>query len=337
VASSKPIIEFVIPTLNSARVLKHCLQSIRAQTYPKNKIQILIIDGGSTDDTIKIASKYHAKIISNPLKTAEAGKAIGVKNALGDLIALIDSDNILLSKQWLSTMIKPLQDQPKCLGSEPWSYTYRPKGGIIERYSSLTGVNDPYTLIAGNFDRINYLNHSWTNLPLKIVDFPSYQLAILDPKNLMPTIGANGTIFRKQIFAGFTDNYLFDIDVLSKLTQPIYFAKVKIGIIHTFCESSLSKFIRKQNRRATDLYTYRHLRSYPLTQNHLRSTIFFTLYVILIIPMFYDSLRGFVKKPDLAWFLHPLLCLITLYCYGIATIKNYFHLLKPINRKQWQQ
>ncbi|MCX6727139.1 MAG: glycosyltransferase family 2 protein [Candidatus Shapirobacteria bacterium] len=328
-------IDFIIPTLNCAAQLELCLESISSQTY-KN-YDIYIIDGGSTDKTIAVAKKYNCLILKNPLKTAEAGKAVGIKNSHSPFLAFVDSDNILPSSNWLIQILLPFSQNKNIVGSEPWAYTYRPHGGFIERYSSLTGVNDPYTLIAGNYDRINYLFPGWTNLNIDIKDFPTYQIAKFNPHRLFPTIGANGTIFKRSVFKNFKSDYFFDIDILTTLKNPIYFAKVKVGIIHSFCESSISKFYRKQIRRATDLYIYRNLRNYSLTQNNLIPTLKFILYVLLVIPMLYDMFRGFIKKPDPAWFIHPILCIITLYCYGLTTIKNFFKLLKPVNRNQWQQ
>ena len=333
--NSMTLVSFVIPTLNCSASLQKCLQSIKKQTF--KSYSIIIVDGGSIDKTLKIAKKYHCQILANPLKTAEAGKAIGVKKAKSKYVALVDSDNILPSADWLQKMIDPLENNNQLIGSEPWSYTYRRQGGFIERYSALTGVNDPYTLIAGNFDRKNFLFPKWTNLPLEIVDYSTYQSFELDPKKLIPTIGANGTVFRTSLFADFNQNYLFDIDVLSSLKTKIYFAKVKVGIIHTYCESSISKFYRKQIRRATDLYTYQNLRTYSLTQNNLFSTIKFILYVVLVIPMLIDTIKGFIKKPDSAWLFHPPACLITLYCYSLITLKHRLGVLKPQSRQLWHQ
>lgn len=334
-------VDFLVPTLNSARVLESCLQSIRNQIFPPQDIHIFVIDGGSIDTTLAIAQKYHCTILNNPLKTAEAAKALGVHHALGKYIALIDSDNILPSKNWLKHMLKPLEDNPNIIGSEPWEYTYRPQAGYIERYSSLTGVNDPYALVAGNFDRKSILNSHWTNLVLPIKNLPDYQIVTLQYNHLLPTIGANGTIFRSSFFDHFKEKYLFDIDVLTqeinRTKASLFFAKVKVGIIHSFCESSLSKFYRKQLRRATDLYTFQNRRHYGLAKNNFIPNIKFIFYVILIFPMLYDTIRGFLKKPDPAWFFHPIACLITLYCYSIVTIKNSLGLLTPLSRKYWQQ
>lgn len=341
VSSNNPSITFIIPTLNSGSVLIDCLQSITDQKYPKDKIRILIVDGGSTDSTLRISKLYQATVIHNPLKTGESAKALGISFASTEYIALIDSDNILPDNNWLIFMLLPLITNKNIIGSEPWSYTLRKNGGFIERYSALTGVNDPYALIAKNYDRQSLITGNWTSLKLNIVDHQYYQLIRFNNTSPLPTIGANGTIYRTKVAQKYiSGDYFFDIDFLSTILskkKTVNFAKVKVGIIHTYCESSVSKFYKKQLRRAIDLYTYRNDRTYPLTKNHLLPTVRFCLYVVTIIPMFYDTIRGFIKKPDTAWFFHPLACLITLYSYGTQTIKYKLGLLKPLNRNSWHQ
>ena len=334
------IISFIIPTLNAASVLETCLNSIKKQNL-KN-YEIIIVDGGSTDNTLKIAKKYHAKIFKNPLKTAEAGKAVGVQKAIGKYIALIDSDNILPNKNWLQKNINILKKDSSLIGTEPIRFTYRSKAGFIERYSALTGVNDPYAFVSGVYDRQNYINLKWTGLKIKQIDKHQYLEIELKPNEPIPTIGANGTIFRTDFLKNnLKSDYLFDIDILvdylNKNKKPIFFAKVKQGIIHTFCESSIKKFIRKQNRRITDYYYYQNLRQFNWNQTNELGILKFIFYTILIIPMLFDTLRGFLHKPDSAWFFHPLACFITLFLYTINTLKNNFGLLKQLDRQKWNQ
>jgi glycosyltransferase involved in cell wall biosynthesis len=338
----KPIISFIIPTLNAASVLETCLKSIKKQTSSSKNYEIIIADGGSTDKTLTIAKKYNSKIYKNPLKTAEAGKAVGIKKSIGQYIALIDSDNILPNPNWLKTNLDILENDSKLIGTEPLFFTYRPKAGFIERYSALTGVNDPYAFITGIYDRQNYINFKWTNLKIDQIDKQKYIEIKLKPNTIIPTIGANGTIFRSDFLKkNLNSDYLFDIDIissfLSKSKKPIFFAKVKQGIIHTFCESSIKKFIRKQNRRITDYFYYQNLRQFNWDQTNKFGTLKFIFYTVLIIPMLIDTFRGFFHKPDPAWFFHPLACLITLYLYSINTLKNKLGLLKQLDRQQWQQ
>jgi len=232
-------------------------------------------------------------------------------------------------------MLLPFKD-PQIIGTEPISFTYRKNSGYIERYSALLGANDPFAYVNGNYDRYSYLSNKWTNLKIETVDKKSYlKLKIVDCR-FLPTIGANGTIFRKDFLNKFfKGDYLFDIDLLAMAPKPLYFAKVKTGIIHTYCESSLSKFIKKQQRRLIDYYTYRDQRLYQWdSQSHILG---FTLYSLLIFPSLFDSFRGFIKKADPAWFFHPLACFLTWWIYFIVTLKYKLGLLKPLNRNQWQQ
>ena len=330
---TSPKLSFIIPTLNSGKILDTCLHSIKKQTF--TDYEIIIADGGSCDNTLEIVQKYHCRLVSNPLKTAEAGKAIGLREAHGTFVALIDSDNILPTKYWLKKMLLPFSDLD-IIGSEPLKFTYRKNAGYIERYSALIGANDPYAYVTGSYDRYSYLSQKWTNINLDIKDKQSYLKIKITNSSSLPTIGANGTIFRKNfLLSFFKSNYLFDIDLLALAPKPLYFAKVKIGIIHTFCESSLSKFLRKQQRRLTDYYIYRGERQF-----HWPNSAFplkYILYSVLLLPAIFDSIKGYFRLPDPAWFFHPLACFLSLWIYFIVTLKFRLHLLKPVNRLKWQQ
>lgn len=335
-------ISFIIPTLNAQKVLETCLKSIIKQDFPKSNYEIIIVDGGSTDKTIDIAHKYNSIILNNPLKTAEAGKAVGVRQAKGEFICLIDSDNILPTKNWLKKMLYPFSQNPKIIGSEPIKFTYRKNAGIIERYSALIGANDPYAFISGVYDRQNYINSKWTGLKVSQTDKKEFIEITLKPKTIIPTIGANGTIFRTDFLKNnLKSDYFFDIDMISsalkQTRQPIFFAKVKQGIIHTYCENSLSKFIRKQNRRIVDYYFYQQQRQFNWSKPNRYAIIKFIFYIVLIFPMVFDIFRGFIHQPDIVWFFHPLACIITIYIYGVNSVKHRFNLLRQIDRTTWKQ
>ncbi len=319
-------ISVIIPTLNSEEYLQECLESIVAQEFPRKNIEILIIDGGSKDNTLKIAKRYPTKIYRNPLKTGETGKAIGLRHAKYELLAFIDSDNILPSRDWFKRMVEPLRDSG-VIGSEPIEYTYRRSDGFITRYSALLGMNDPICLFLGNYDRYSYLTGTWTGLSLYSKDKGNWIDVSLSGRNI-PTIGANGTIFRKSVFSGrrITDDYLFDVDVIANLayTEPIIFAKVKIGIIHVFCGSDVLTFIRKQYRRVRDYYYYKKFRTYPWVSLNIYRFIFFIISCITIVPLIFQMIIGYIKKPDIAWFFHPFACMITLCIYSYGLIFHIF-------------
>lgn len=96
-----PLISIVIVTFNSERTLAVTLSSIRKQNYPQSKIEILIIDGGSTDETREIAKKYNCRIINNPKTEVIYRKHIGFIKALGKYLVYLDSDESLENSQSL--------------------------------------------------------------------------------------------------------------------------------------------------------------------------------------------------------------------------------------------
>jgi len=334
-----PSISICIPTYNAARVLDKCLMAIASQDYPKSKIEIVIGDGGSDDDTIKIAKKYGGKIFHNKLRTGESGKSVAVKHAKNEIIALIDSDNILPGKKWLQKMVEPFEDK-EIIGSEPIKYTYRKKDHYITRYSALTGVNDPICIFLGNYDRYNVLTGKWTGLDIKTEDRGNYIVAHLE-KYKVPTIGANGTMMRRKLLDdGKLGDYLFDIDEIYRLMDQgkNKFAKVKIGIIHLFC-SSVHDFRRKQKRRIMDYSFYNSLgiRKYPWSKLNKAGFVKFVIYSALWLPTFGQALIGYTKKPDNAWFFHPLACWLTLWIYGWGKIGSKLFGAKELNRRGWKQ
>jgi len=114
-----PKISFVTPTFNSAPFLKEYLESIRKQDYPKDKIEILFVDGGSTDDTLKIAKKNKIRVIKNNLILGDPGFAIGGENAKGDFMVFMGHDNRLVQKSWIRLMLKPLLEDEKIVAAFP--------------------------------------------------------------------------------------------------------------------------------------------------------------------------------------------------------------------------
>ena len=97
-----PVISIIIATFNSAQTLSSVLESIRNQTFPKNKIEVLIVDGGSTDGTLNIAKKYNCIAIDNPKIEPVSAKLLGYSHAKGDYIIYLDADEVIENPNSLS-------------------------------------------------------------------------------------------------------------------------------------------------------------------------------------------------------------------------------------------
>ncbi len=341
-------ISIVTPTFNIMRTLDQYMQAILKQSYPHNKIELVFADGGSLDGTLEKLKEYKKKcdipmhICENPLRTAEAGKAVGVKAASGDLICLLDSDNILPDKDWLDRMIQPFTDR-LIVASEPIKYTYRRRDGVINRYCALIGMNDPLCMFTGNYDRYCTVTGKWTEVEREETDRGGY-LSIRFREDMIPTIGANGFLMRRrELLENFSGDYLFDIDVLWELFRKnpdLRVAKVKTGIVHLFCPDTKT-FYRKQNRRIKDFLYFNDSeaggRKYPWNKVPKTRILLFALCCITMIPLLAQSYVGYKRKPDLAaWAYHIVACWITLWVYGFGVITGIFK-KEQANRDNWKQ
>jgi len=340
-----PTISICMATLNAESVLDECLKRVNEQDYPKEKIEILVGDGGSTDKTKEIVESYGGRVFDNPLKTGESGKAVAVGHAKNDLVLILDSDNFLPDNDWLKKMVEPFEDKEIEL-SEPIKYTWREEGGYIERYSALIGMNDPVCLFLGNYDRWNYLTEKWTDVLHDEEDKGGYLKIKLDKRGI-PTVGANGTIFRRQFLQGVEfGDYLFDIDMIAKEIADkgeVKIAKVKVGIIHTFCEDNFWKFVRKQQRRIKDYTFHKKNKSrafdwdkFELGGESSMGLVKFIAYTVLIFPLLIQVIEGYLRKRDNAWFFHIPACWVTLIVYSWGKLVGIFN-QQEMSRDNWKQ
>ncbi len=86
----------VIPTYNGARYLGSTIDSVLAQTYPR--VEILVVDDGSTDHTAEVVQRYGSAVryLGQTNAGTAAARNTGILAATGDLIALLDHDDLWL-------------------------------------------------------------------------------------------------------------------------------------------------------------------------------------------------------------------------------------------------
>lgn len=110
----RPLISFIIPSYNHGRFLERTLDSIAAQGLPEYEFEILVFDGGSTDDTCEILRTHALKPTWVSRKDKGQSDAInqGFTAAHGEIIAWINSDDIYLPGA-LEKVIHAFQTEPK--------------------------------------------------------------------------------------------------------------------------------------------------------------------------------------------------------------------------------
>lgn len=108
-----PLVSVIIPSYNQAKYLEATLRSVLEQDYPK--IEILVIDGGSTDGSVKILERFNAQL-NLWLSEIDNGQAHainkGLERAHGDILGWLNSDDLLLSGT-ISRAVSVFQQNPE--------------------------------------------------------------------------------------------------------------------------------------------------------------------------------------------------------------------------------
>ena len=96
---TNPLVSVIIPTYNRAQYICEAVDSVLAQTY--RNIEVIVVDDGSTDNTEEILRQYDSKIkyVFQNNAGPSAARNNGIKQARGDLLAFLDSDDIWLPEK----------------------------------------------------------------------------------------------------------------------------------------------------------------------------------------------------------------------------------------------
>jgi len=318
-------VSVIIATFNAGEVFKEYLESIRDQDYDQKKIEIVVADGGSTDGTLDLAKEYGCIIVSEKTGSPEGAKAVALKKATGELVLVGDADNIWPKKTWLREMVKGLGDDSLVLAVYPWRYTYRVKDSLMNRYFALLGANDPVVWFLGKADRQSYLSDEWSLGGRLVKETKKYFRVEYDKDNL-PTVGANGfLIWRKDLLkAKVSEKDYFHIDVIFDLVsqKPRQFVVLKLDVIHKTGTDFIS-FLKKRSRYMRELYLRDNSRRRYFIYKPGRDNwkiILFCLYSLSVVGPTVTAIGGYMKKRDLAWFVHPVMCMGMLVVYGYQLV-----------------
>jgi glycosyltransferase involved in cell wall biosynthesis len=102
-------ISVIIPAYNIEDLLEKCVDSVAAQDYPKDLLQIIVVDDGSTDGTPKkadeLADKYsNVQVIHKKNGGSSSARNVGIDAATGDYLGFVDSDDYISGIMYSSMM-----------------------------------------------------------------------------------------------------------------------------------------------------------------------------------------------------------------------------------------
>ncbi len=107
------MVSVIIPCLNEEKFISDCLDSIIANDYPKDNLEVLVVDGMSADKTREIVRNYKEKysflkLLDNPKVITPAAMNVGIKNSKGEIIIKMDAHSVY-EKDYISKCVEHLK------------------------------------------------------------------------------------------------------------------------------------------------------------------------------------------------------------------------------------
>ena len=133
--------------------MEESLKSIRRQEIDQAQIEILLVDGGSTDKTAEIARKYHAEMIHNERKLPEFAKQQGLLAAKGTYGIFIDSDESFLNMCSLKNRIEMMEKHPSVKNIVSTGQVCQKGENGVVRYANFIG--DPFSNFVYRYNGYN--------------------------------------------------------------------------------------------------------------------------------------------------------------------------------------
>lgn len=282
-----PSISIIIPTLNEERNLPRCLAAIASQNYPKEKLEVIVVDNGSTDCTVKIARAAGAVVLHNEVKDAEVSKMAGLRAARSDFFIYLDADIELATPDALSLLVEPLCDDTILAGAFP-RFAARRDAAAMERYLHYHPLElDPVLeFFCESIEGVTIeRREKW-----RVCDFE---------RRRVPPVGI--CLYRRELLLKALEGRerFMDIDVpvlVAKAGRP-RFAYVEKARIYHHNVASLGDLVRKRLRNLHQVFLpSQGSREFRYLPHGIAGLLKAALLVLLANTPFYFVVRGIVKS-----------------------------------------
>lgn len=309
-----PKISIVIPVKNDAKGLENCLISIKRQTYPQDKLEIIVIDDRSIDNTVQIANKYKATVLMNEyhgkkiINRSETGKAIGLHHATGQFLYILEQDIEIAGEDFFQKLVYPLVNDAGIAASFAREGLPNNKMTWVTRFISYHPIQcDPmYEFFS-------------TSIESRIIEKrKGYWLLKYDFKNVPP---AGRMLFRiKLISENECWNWpgFFDLDSVCALVKAGHsqFAFVPDAGIYHYHAKTLQQLIFKRIRNLnyhffpymdTSYFSWFDIKS----KKGIAKIFIWVLYANLFFPAMLKGIYKSLKYKDVILLAEPIIAILT--------------------------
>jgi GT2 family glycosyltransferase len=317
--TERPRVSFLVPTLNAADLLPRSLASIRRQAYPQDRVEIIVADGGSQDETRALArSRFDARVIENPNRLAEYGVKEAMLDSTSDLVVVFAADNELVDDHWLDRVVARFE------GDE----------GLAAAYGRLvSGDDDPslnkYVELIQS-DPLNwFLNRNLDEYLAAGAEGGDGGIVFEVEPGLPVIWGANGLVLRAAWARPHwnRDGYVADVDAFHAMVRAGH-ARV-VYYPHAFCYhhqvATLGdlrrKWIRNSRGHLFAQADERDLDWVAVPGFRLRMVLWL-LYSLVPVVSFGDAVRLAVTTRSRYWLYHPAASFLQTVTYAEALVRD---------------
>ncbi len=324
-------VTIIIVARNAMKTLPECLSRIQNQTYNNDLIEILLIDGGSIDDTIKYATNNKVKVINGGYSdNQEARRYIGAKQASGEILLYLDADNFLPDTDWLKIMMFPFS-RPKVVCSFTKWFGLDSSLSMFDNYYALLGGNDPVAFYLRKHDRV-LLNSDKLPYGAKLFSKEKNIEYVKFSHDKIPTLGCNGFLVKKSYFDQLcykSPDMFYHTDAhvdLLKKNKDVLYAIVSTTVIHATGGTlllNLKKRLRYKHIHSDRLANYRKYKVFDSKSNkdRLRLILIIIRGLTLVDPLFF-AIINFYKTRRIEWLLHPIATFSMVCAYGLSVLTS---------------
>lgn len=292
----------MLPVFNEAARLQAVLDSIALQRYPKDSVEVLVADGGSTDQTVAIAQAFGAHVFHNPIRRAEPGAGMLLEKATGDVAMWLAADNAFAGEGFLEKMAAPFSD-PAIAGAFPRLISTAQDGGTTRYFNAFS---DPFNhfLYGGATSPASY--HRTYRVKRRTADYAVYDFAA-GPAPLVAL--AQGFTMRLPYRKpeGTEEDDVAPVQMLLEQGAEIAYVQSAALEHHTVrgIGDALRKFGPRFRARLTDsqIPVWGRLRSTARTRR-LRAYVWPFYSVSFVLPAL-AAVGGLVRDRRLEWLYHP--------------------------------
>lgn len=150
-----PKFSIVIPVYNVENYIGKCLESIKKQTF--KDYEIIVVDDGSDDNSMKIVKKYDTKIINSSHVGVSEARNIGAKQAKGDYLIFLDSDDYW-DKDLLKELTKSMDNKPDLIRFQARTVNDE---GIMDEYNEIEFYDKTGEEAFNIISQFHYIESVW--------------------------------------------------------------------------------------------------------------------------------------------------------------------------------